>query len=160
MTYWNKQKVEHYLFRGAVIAKAIEGFIELSVSIILFFASSEFIVRIIYMFFGGEFAEDPADFVASHIIHISQGLTHSMQLFIAIYFLVHGIINLGIALSLWYKNTWAYPVAAVILSILTLYQIYRLIYTFSFALLFIIIVNIVIIALLNFEYRRIRRNKS
>jgi uncharacterized membrane protein len=80
----------------------------------------------------------------------------SSELFIAFYFLSHGIIKLFIVGYLWKGKLWAYPVGIILFFIFILYQVYRYSFTHSVWLIVLTILDLIIIYLTWSEYQRIK----
>ena len=70
-------------------------------------------------------------------------------------FLVHGVIKMGLVGAIWRKRLWAYPLTGVVFSLFVLYQVARYVFTRSLMLVLLTAVDIIIIALLPHEYRRL-----
>lgn len=155
-----KDKLLHSLFELGILLKFLNGILEIIFGIILFFISGETIHRFIKFIFASEIRYDPQDLLVNYLINNSQNLTHSVLVFTGIYLLIHGIIKVSLIIALWEKKLWAYPTAAVILFILTIYQIYLFIHLHSIFQFFLTILDILILLLLKFEYERIKNSKE
>lgn len=108
--------------------------------------------------FQHELIQDPGDIVANYLIQASQDISMSTLLFASTYLIIHGSIKFGLFLGLWHKKLWIYPLAWIVLSLFAAYQVVRFFNTHSIVLLFLIFIDISIIILLRFEYKRLTRS--
>lgn len=150
----------HDIFLIGIFIKGIDGILELIAGIILLITKSNFISNFVQRIFQHELFEDPKDLIANYFVQTSTNISVSLLLFVAIYLIIHGIIKIGIFLGLWYKQAWAYPIAAIVLSLFVIYQSIRLFSNHSIILLFLILVDISIIILLRFEYKRVKHSNK
>jgi uncharacterized membrane protein len=60
--------------------------------------------------FQHELSEDPNDFFARHVLHVTANL-HATRTFGAVYLLAHGVAKLVMVAGLWKHQRWAYPFA-------------------------------------------------
>lgn len=141
-------------FEGAVILKGLHGLLELAGGFALLFTSQAVISRIVGALTRGELSEDPHDFVANTVVHASYNLTGDAGHFAVLYLLIHGVINLGLAVSLLLNKLWAYPALIVSLVIFIGYQLERYSHTHSVWLLLLSIFDIVLVWLAWREYRK------
>jgi len=153
----SKEITIHRIFVINLIIKAIDGFSELVGGLLLLFVSSKLITRFVKHIFYGELVEDPNDFVANYLLTMMQHLSRNAQLFGAVYLLIHAFINLGVAIALFSRKLWAYPIADATLLLFIAYQIFRFTQTHSVFLLFLTLLDIIIIVLSLFEYKHIAR---
>ncbi len=155
-----KANILHFIFQSSIFIKGIDGIGELIGSILLFTAAKESIIAFVQNILSHELIQDPSDPIANYLLHLAQNMSLTTQLFSAFYLLIHGTIKVGLVTALWHKQHWAYPVAGIILSMLCLYKIFRFFTLHSYLLLFFTCIDIIIIALLRFEYKRIKRIES
>ena len=144
----------HRLFKISLILKGIEGFSEFAAGVILYFMSMGALSRDVVMFFRRELIEENTDFIANFLIKLVQNFSIHTKDFVAVYLAVDGLIKLCLVISLWRKKLWAYPVAMVAISLFIIYQVYKLMFHFSYFMLYLTLIDIIIIALLRFEYKR------
>jgi len=143
------------IFEVGIFIKFGYGILQLIAGLMLIFLSQDSVGKIFQALTSQELIEDPKDIIANFFIHISQSLSIKVQTFAGIYLLVHAAINIGLFILLWQKKRWAFPVAGSILAVLAAYQIYLISQTHSIFLLFLTIVDVLILLLLRFEYKRI-----
>ena len=154
----------HIVFWTGIIFKGINGVLETIGGVALLVVSTQFIRHFVHVFFREELFEDPNDVVANYLISVADHLNISTKTFAAVYLLAHGVIKVGLVGAIWRQRLWAYPLAGIIFFLFIIYQVARFIFTHSLMLVLITPVDIVIIALLPHEYRRlaqrIRRSES
>ena len=139
----------------ALILKGVDGLLELVGGVLLLVVSPDTINRWAQRVTQHELTEDPRDFVAHHLLRLTENL-HQTQVFGAIYLLTHGVVKLLIVVGLMRRERWAYPVAFVFLGGFVVYQLYRLTYDPSIGLALLTAFDVLIIWLTWREYRRTR----
>lgn len=72
-----------------------------------------------------------------------------------VYFFSHGVVKLILVWGLLTNRLWAYPLAIVLLTGFSLYQIYDVIVRFSWFTIFLLIVNVITVFFISREYRQI-----
>jgi uncharacterized membrane protein len=156
----NKGKILHDLFRVSIAIKGIDGILEFISGISLMFIKSDFLSNIVQLLFQHELVQDPTDLVANLLIKSTQHLSTGTISFAAFYLIIHGLIKIGIVTSLLFRKLWAYPLGGVVLFIFVVYQVLRVLKTHSLILIFLTAIDILIIALLRSEYKRLLRRES
>ncbi len=156
----NRKNALHDIFIIGLIIKAIDGILELAGGIILTFFYSGSIVSLVQNTFRHELAQDPTDIIANLIIPITQHISLNMITFAAIYLFFHGLIKIILVVLLWLKKRWAYPLAGTLIVLFLIYQIIKFVDTHSLILLFLISVDITLLALLGSEYKRFIKDRS
>ncbi|MDQ6893024.1 MAG: DUF2127 domain-containing protein [Acidobacteriota bacterium] len=145
----------HYFFELGIGLKFLNGLLEVVGGIGLFFTTPESLNKVATAIFKNELLRDSQDFVANHLLHAVQRLSANAQLFASIYLLVHGVVKVGLVIALWKKRLWAYPLAGIILVLFTIYQVYLFAHSGSLLQLFLTALDVIILVLLWFEYKRI-----
>jgi uncharacterized membrane protein len=87
------------------------------------------------------------------LLPLSQTLTPNMQLYAAIYLLIHGVIKLLIVWNLLRERLWAFPFSLITLALFVLLQTFHLFRKFSPWLLGLTILDVIVILLVSHEYR-------
>lgn len=149
-------KVEHYAFRISIALKGIESILEFFSGLLLLFVSSGQIYNFVYNLFAKELAEDPHDFIATHIVHWASQFSAGVKWFLAIYFLTHSIIKLGLLIGLWYEKIKLYPIAIGIFVLFIAYQVYKYIISPSGWLIYLTVLDLIFIGLAILEYRHLK----
>jgi uncharacterized membrane protein len=151
-----QSRLAHIVFWVGIIFKAIDGLLEIAGGVLLLTISSEAIRRFAYVLVRPELAEDPNDWFANHLLIWVFHLSTDTKTFAVAYLLVHGVIKLVIVVAIWFSQLWAYWLAGIVFSLFVLYQIAYFVFTPSLMMVFLTIVDLVIIALLPPEHRRLK----
>jgi uncharacterized membrane protein len=151
-----KEKIVHVLFDISVIAKGIDGALEIIGGILLFMVSASQINHIVRLVTQHELVEDPNDLIAGYLLHAVRHLSESTQTFGAIFLLGHGVIKVGLVAALLQRRLWAYPVAIAAFALFFVYQLYRYTHTHSVWLLALSVTDVFVIVITWLEYRRLR----
>ncbi len=145
----------HVLFDLSVIAKGVDGALEIVGGILLFYISPDRISAIIQVLTQHELSEDPNDIVATYLFNSTHSLTKGVTTFAAVYLLWHGIVKAGLVAGLLLKRRWAYPAAIVAFFLFVVYQLYRYTHTHSATLLVLSVLDVFVIILTWIEYKRL-----
>lgn len=151
-------KFEHYAFRVSILLKGIDSAIEIISGIILLFVSSIKIYDFLSKIFANELLYDPHDFIATHLISLAASFSASAKLFVAVYFLTHGVIKFGLLVGLWYEKIKLYPIAIGIFILFIAYQVYRYISKPSGWLIYLTVLDLIFIGLAIIEYRHLKEH--
>ena len=149
-------KTVHLLFDISVIGKAVNGALEIVGGIMLFFVKPEQINWLLRSLTQGELSEDPHDFVASLLVHSLKDLSTDTRLFAALFLVWHGVVKVGLVVTLLRKLRWAYPTAIIAFAVFLAYQLYRYSHTHSVWLLALSVLDLAVIVLTWLEYKRLR----
>jgi uncharacterized membrane protein len=145
---------EHRVFIVSLILKGANALLEIAAGIALIFYGQT--THLIEYFIRKELLEDPSDMLANLSQHYLPSLSVHSQMFLAFYFLSHGIIKLSLVGGLLMKRHWAYPTAIVVFALFMLYQMYRYALTHSMLLIVLTIFDALVIWLTWIEYKRVR----
>lgn len=148
------ENVLHQIFEFGVFIKGFNGVWETVSGFFILLLSKEAIERVFYLLASREMLEDPHDFFLSFALRFLENLSHNTQIFIAVYILLHGFLNLFLAIQLYRDKIWAYLVTMVVMTIFLFYQIHRIILYHSSILTTITIFDILFIILTWHEYNR------
>jgi uncharacterized membrane protein len=147
--------VVHQVFRVTLLVKAFNGVIEVTISSLLFLFGRETINNAVIFLVGRSTASlsdhFPAYYITSQADRFSQA-----KYFLAAYFLFYGVVNIFLVIFLLKGRLWAYPVAIIATSLFILYLLYRFYLYHSSLLLFFTVIDVLLVVLTWFEYRRIR----
>jgi len=157
----NLKSILRGTFRTGITLKGLDGLLEAVGGVLLWFIKPEALGSTLQEIFQHELSRDPHDFVAAHLLHISEKIASSDPLFASIYLLSHGLVKAVLAVLLWMNRLWAYPLAIVIFSAFSVYQIYRYTHTHAFALLVLTLFDVIIVYLTWEEYgaEKLRRSQ-
>ena len=149
----NPKSILRATFRTGITMKGIDGLLETIGGVLLWFISPSALSAPIQALCQHELSRDPHDFIAGHILHISEKLAHRDPLFASLYLLSHGVVKVILAIALWLDELWAYPVAIFVFTAFGVYQTYRYTHTHSFTLLALTIFDAIVVWLTWEEYR-------
>jgi len=143
-------------FRVSLVLKGIDGGLELIGGLLLLLVSPATMDRLARALFQHELSEDPNDFVARHVLHMTANL-HATRFFGAVYLLSHGAAKLVMVIGLWKHQRWAYPFALIFLVSFVLYQLYRMTFAPSAGLMLLTIFDVFVIWLVWRDYSEHRK---
>ena len=107
-----------------------------------------------------ELLEDPSD---SLLRFVEQLLVHSdltVTSFMSLYLIFWGTADIFLSISLLKRKLWAFPISIWLIIIFVMYELYRFYHTHSLVLAYIIVVDIVVVTLIHFEYKKIRLDEA
>jgi uncharacterized membrane protein len=141
-------------FYITLILKACTGVVELILGIVFLFFKKPQLNNIRYILnnlaVDNHHQDIPYQALSHYISHLDGGAVR----FAAIYLIVDSIIKLGLIYEVMHKRYWAYLALIVVLTILGLYQTYRIVLTHSPFLIVLTLFDVLIIFLSAGEYRR------
>lgn len=92
---------------------------------------------------------------SSILQRIVVSISSQNQIMGMVYFFSHGIVKLILVWGLLTNRLWAYPLAIVLLSGFSLYQMYDIYRHFSWFTILLLVVNVITIFFISREYRQI-----
>jgi uncharacterized membrane protein len=113
-------------FEISIILKGLDGILELFGGALLLAVSPATISQIVSRLTQHELSEDRGDYLATHLLRLSNGLTGAAVTFAAAYLLVHGIVKVVLVTALLRNKLWAYPWMIGFLLLFIGYQLYRI----------------------------------
>jgi uncharacterized membrane protein len=152
--YWR-----HRFFQLAVILKGIDGLLELVGGVLVLAFGKRGISHMIRLLTQHELSEDPHDVIANLLLRYTHHLGASTLHFAAAYLLVHGVLKIALVGGLIREKRWVFPVALVFLGLFVLYQAYRLTHQPSYGLAGLTVLDLVIIALVWWEWQGLRQER-
>ena len=151
-----KEKYISWAFVISLVVKGVDALVEMITGGILYFVASSYITNFALSITKGELLEDPTDFIANHLISSANQLSVDSQHFAALYLIVHGLIKVVLVVVLLRKKLWAYPVSIVVFGLFIVYEVYSFAFTGSLWLLVLALLDIVVVWLTVYEYRRMK----
>jgi uncharacterized membrane protein len=145
----------HRAFKISVLLKGAHALIECLGGLALALVSTQAIAALVRAVTQDELAENPHDFLASHLQSWAQGFSLESKHFYAFYLLSHGLVKVLLVVGLLRGKAWSYPASLVVLGLFILYQLYRYSYTGSIGLLVLTAFDAVVMVLIWFEYRTV-----
>ncbi len=155
-----KDRVIHLFFDIGVIAKGIDGALEIVGGAVLMFLSSTQLYGIVHFLTQHELSEDPRDRIAQYLLHSTHSLASGTRVFAASYLLWHGAVKVVLVAGLLRKQRWAYPLAIGAFLLFLVYQLYRYSHTHAVELLVLSVADVLVIALTWLEFRRLVRSRA
>ena len=140
-------------FRVSLILKGLDGVLELIGGILLLVVTPKQIGDLVRFLTQHELAQDPHDFLANSLVHLSSNLSGSATLFGAIYLLLHGLVKIVLVWAVLKDKLWAYPWMIAFLLVFIIYQGYRIAVAFSWGLVLLTAFDIFIVWITAREYR-------
>ena len=148
-------RIIHLFFDISVIAKGIDGALEIVGGVLLLLISPTQLHDIVRILTQHELTEDPHDLVANYLLRTSQGLSLGAKTFSALYLFVHGVVKAGLVTALLQRRKWAYPVAIITFLLILVYELYRYSHTHTPALLVLSALDTGVIMFTWWEYMRL-----
>lgn len=142
----------HELFEISVVLKGVYGALEITLGTIILFFNRHFVTHFLLYFVQGEINENPRDWIVNQILHLSNQITPSSELFMGIYFLFYGVAKIILVAGLLRNREWAYPSTILFTLAFMGYEVYRVNHTHSPILMFLIAFDAVVIGLVWHEY--------
>lgn len=148
------------LFVVGMIAKGLDGLFELVGGLLLLLFSVEQVGLVVRLLTSGELSEDPGDFIATHLLHVSQGLSSADVTFAALYLLAHGAVKIVLVVALLLGRRWAYPWMIAVLVLFIGYQVFQIALAPSLWLVLLTVFDVLIVMLTVREYLRHRTPRA
>lgn len=159
MAWFRSKDLLDRAFEIGIILKGLDGVLELIGGVLLLAVSPATINRVVVSLTQHELSEDSHDFVATHLLRLSHGLTGSAVGFAAAYLLLHGIVKVVLVAALLLNKLWAYPWMIAFLLAFIGYQIYRLALNLTVGLTALTIFDVAIVWLTWREYQKQRAQR-
>ena len=147
----------HQIFEAGILLKGLHGLVECLGGLALALTSAGTLATLVGRLTHGELAEDPRDFVATHLLAWASHLSGGSKSFFALYLLSHGLTKLVLVAALLRGKLWAYPASLLVLGLFILYQLYRFALLQSPTMLLLTIFDLGVMWLIWHEYRLIRQ---
>ncbi|MBU4480426.1 DUF2127 domain-containing protein [Patescibacteria group bacterium] len=152
----NNDDIYDLFFRFGMMWRIFYGFLRLALGFTLFLFIGTPLSDIFYKIMSYEIVEDPNDFLIQIANPVLHHFSFSVTYFLALYLIFWGVIDILLSINLLKHKLWAFPVSIYLIGIFILYKIYRFSHTLSSVLMFIIIIDLIIIWLINREYKKLK----
>jgi uncharacterized membrane protein len=139
-----------------IIIKGIDGLLELIGGALVLALNPVQVGSIAHFLTEHELQQDPHDFIATHILRLSQHLQQGHNYFAAAFLLTHGLVKVVLVTCLLLNKLWAYPWALGALGLFLVYQVYQLATAPTFSMTFLSVLDAVIIWLVYREWQKVR----
>ncbi len=150
-----KQDLNNTIFNYTVLLKLFDGILGTLAGITVYFVKKDRVINLIYWLFQHELTEDPTDFFINKVFSWLNILSLSTQTFIAFYLFINGILKIFLMIMLLRNKLWAYPVTGYALIFMVIYQIFRIFYSYSWLLICLTLIDLVIIYLIFDKYKKL-----
>ena len=140
-------------FRTGITLKGIDGVLETVGAVLFWLVPQSKMNTIVGILSQHELSHDPHDFIAIHLLRVTEKLLSGNKLFASLYLLSHGLTKVILVVALWMNALWAYPLTIVVFAAFSVYQMYRYSFTHSIVLLVLTIFDVAIIYLTWMEWR-------
>ncbi|MBT2567139.1 DUF2127 domain-containing protein [Arthrobacter sp. ISL-85] len=140
-------------FRVSLILKGLDGVLEIIGGLLLLLVTPAQIGDLARFLTQHELAQDPRDFVANSLLHLTSNLSGSASLFGAVYLLLHGVVKIVLVWAVLKEKLWAYPWMIAFLLVFIAYQSYRISVAFSWGMVLLTAFDIFIVWITWREYR-------
>lgn len=146
-----------FLFHLSMWWKILYGCIRIAIAVILFNLIGTSFIDLFSKIMSHEIATDPSDFLYQFVYRILENHSFTITYFVVIYLLFWGMIDIVFSVLLLRHKLWAFPFSLVMMSLFTIYEVYRVIHTKSLILLSLILLSIGIMYLIYNEYRNLKK---
>ena len=143
------------IFRLGMLWRVVYGIAKVILGILILNFVGQSLGDVFYNLMSHEIIEDPNDLLVKTVSYLLNINRLDISYFTSIYLIFWGLLDSFLSISILRFRLWAYPVSLALISLFTLYEIYRLTYSHSLILLFVIIVDIFIIWIIKKEYTRL-----
>ena len=148
------------IFRLGMLWRVVYGIAKVILGILILNFVGQSLGDVFYNLMSHEIIEDPNDLLVKTVSYLLNINRLDISYFTSIYLIFWGLLDSFLSISILRFRLWAYPVSLALISLFTLYEIYRLTYSHSLILLFVIIVDIFIIWIIKKEYTRLTTNNT
>lgn len=161
MSLYRQNDLLDKLFKGGIILKGLSGLSELVAGVLLLFISPQRMHGFINLITQKELAEDPGDKLAVFLINATNNFGNGSRVFLIIYLWIHAGIKLIVVIGILKNKLWAYPFSLISLGLLTLYQLYSIVFVkVSIGIIFLTVFDALILCLIWREYRKMSELRS
>ena len=150
----NKMDLESKLFRYGMWWRIFYGSLRIAFGLFLFSVINESFSDLLYRFMSAELFEDPTDLLFYTVNSFLQTHPFIVTSFIAVYMIFWGFVDIFLSFNLLRHKIWTFPVSLYLIAFFVLYELYRFFYTYSYILLSVIVIDILIAWLIWREYKK------
>ncbi len=145
------------IFEIGILLKMLDGIIETIIGLVLLLIRPEHVTHWAHKLTAAELAQDPHDFIASHIVKWANDYTKQAAVFAAIYLLSHGIIKIVLVYEVMRNHLWAYIALIVVTLGFVAYQLVHVFEKFSVGFVLLTLFDFAIVYLTAREYAKQKR---
>jgi len=144
----------HRSFQIGITIKGIDGVFEAIGGVLLWFVKPAALNSFVRTICLHELSRDPHDFIAAHLMHMSERLATADPLFASLYLFLHGIVKIALVVALWFDQLWAYSATILVFGAFTAYEFYRFIHRHSQVLGVLSVLDAIVVLLTWREFVR------
>ena len=115
-------RLGHVIFVVTLVGKGMLGAAQLAASAAIVLGLAQHLPAIAQWLVGNALIEDPDDVIANLIMSLPGLMPADQMNFYALYFLLHGLLHLGVMVALLAGWLWAYPAAIATLVVFIVIQ--------------------------------------
>jgi uncharacterized membrane protein len=159
MMHHVKRILEHKIVRLVIYFKGAIGILQALAGTILLLIGPNMISNMIETSLEKDVG-NPRSILHGILLKLSEISSLNIHLFIALFMIVHGLVFIAAVFALIHKRMWAFPTAGLLLLLFIIYQVYHLSRNFSFIMMILTSIDIIIFVLLSLEYRRLKMTEK
>ena len=160
MAWFHPKTLLDKTYEIGIIIKGIDGSLELIGGLLVLCIPRSTIWHLTGALTRSELANDPHDFIASHILRAGHSLATGSRTFAILFLMTHGAVKVGLVIALLRQKLWAYPWALGALILFLGYQIYLLVVRPTISMWFLSILDAIIIWLVWREWQKVRHDHA
>lgn len=153
-----QQENIYRFFRLSVLAKGALSALEIAGGLLVLIIPPAVVANLVLVLTAPELAEEPGDFIASHLAALAHQFALSSTLFISLYLLSRGLVKLGLVVALLKNKLWAYPASLAVLGLFVVYQLYQIAATHSALIIALTLFDFVVMYFIWREYRVVQEH--
>jgi uncharacterized membrane protein len=144
------------MFKLSMWWRIFYGFLRIILGISLLKVIGQPLSEFIHTILSHEITGKTSDAILEHIYTFFEIHNFTATYFVSGYFIFWGIIDIALSFFLLKHIKAAFPVTMGLITLFIIYSAYRFTFTHSFVLLGVIIIDLVILALINAEYKKLK----
>jgi uncharacterized membrane protein len=145
-----------FLFRASMWWRIFYGFLRVVLGTALLKLTGQPLNEFIYSLMSHELTGKMGDVVLGKLYTILEIHDFTITYFLAFYFIFWGTVDIVLSLCLLHHVRRAFPIAMALIVLFIFYGVFRFTHTHSLILLTVIVLDIGILYLINYEYRDMR----
>src|ERR1700722_18296877 len=119
-----RKSLLHENFTAGITLKGIDGLLEATGGVILWFVRPSALNRIALLFLQHDLPFDRHEFLTIHLFRATQHLA-SARHFTSVYLILHGLIKTFLVTALWFDALWAYPTTMIVFGLVRPHPLFR-----------------------------------
>jgi uncharacterized membrane protein len=158
MAWFRPSSALDKIFEGGIILKGLSGLAEFIGGFLLLFISPAALHNFITAITQRDILREH-DKISAYLLHLSASFGQGSREFLIIYLWIHAAVKIIAVIGLLRNKAWAFPFSLISLGILTLYQIYDIVFVKpSIGMIMLTLFDFFILWLIWREYGKFREN--